>query len=333
MNNKKIPSYFTKISGSYGPNVVVLGGVHGDEKIGLEVLGRFYNLFDLDDPIDTPKVKSYKRNISGSLYLGVGNPEAIQQNTRGVGGRDLNRCFISKHLENEDEYNHYDYRRAREMVPLLSQTDYLFDLHSTSSPSQPFICFRKDSPRHRQLYNLAPIEKVLTDPSDPPVLSQPFESSVLGTTDYFVDEFGGSSWADKHQKNDGGTAICYESGHFQDMSKTEEVFESLLRMLNEVGVINKKFLEGRKINPDLSYSQPSEVYRLSLCKLAESVNFVYKDGMNQNWKQVREGQTIGRYTDLNKEVTAPTDGTLLFPRNQSKIRCEGDNLFYLAERI
>ncbi|MFB6225918.1 MAG: succinylglutamate desuccinylase/aspartoacylase family protein [Candidatus Paceibacteria bacterium] len=329
MNNKQIPSHFTKISGSCGPNVVILGGVHGDEKIGLEILKRFYDLFELDIPIDTPEVRSYRRNISGSLYLGLGNPKAVQQDTRGVGDRDLNRCFIPKHLQNKDRYNHYDYQRARELTPLLSRTDYLFDLHSTSNPSQPFICFREDSEQHRRLYSLAPIENVLTDPSDPPVLSRPFDSSVLGTTDYFVDEFGGSSWADE----EGGTAICYESGHFQDMSKVQEVFESLLRMLTEVGSINKRFLADKKVDPNLSYSQPSEVYRLILCKLAESVNFVYEDGMDQNWKQVEKGQTIGRYTDLNKEVTAPTDGTLLFPRNQSKIRYEGDSLFYLAERI
>jgi hypothetical protein len=333
MKQDKLPTHFKQILGKQpGPNIVILGGVHGDEKLGIKVIKELCDSFNISQDFSAPEKKIFNRNIVGNLFLGIGNPEAVKLNQRGVSSQDLNRCFVSDQLNEESQYDSVDHQRARELLPLLKQTDYLIDLHSTSSPSESFICFQENSKLHKRLYKHAPVNYILTDPTNPSVLSTPQEMPVLGTTDYFVSQFGGSGFLKKKYNYNGGVGLCYETGHFKDHSKLREVFKVVLTMLTKTDTIESTFLAEKDLNYNLEEYEQEE-YKLVHCEQAESTNFSYKNNMNKGWIEVECGDVIGEYTDLDRQVTSSKDGLLLFPLNSEKIRYKGDGLFYIAKKV
>lgn len=328
----KLPSHFYKISGkASGPNVVIMGGTHGDEKVGVEIIKKCCDFFGLPDILKKNQNNCFSRSIKGNLFLGIGNPTAVAKDKRGVDGTDLNRCFSRKHLNNKEKYVDPDYKRARELKPLLEQTDFLLDLHSTSNPSTSFICFESSSFLHEKLCKVASVEYLLSDPKNPSVLSRPSEISVLGTTDYYVNNFGGSGYLSKKYEYEGGVGLCYETGQYKDFTKVKSVFTTVLKMIKKIGVISKDYsnLTNSTKSED---TQEQRLYQLTNCVQAKSKEFEYKPTMDKGWKEITKGEVVGRYTDLEKEVDAPESGLLLFPRNSKKIRFKGDALFYIAKK-
>lgn len=137
-----LPDFIWQLRGKdqSGPNVVILGGTHGDELTGIELVNRMLKVIGLKD---NPAGVYNNEHICGNLFLGFGNPAAIELNSRGASKeRDLNRSFssidIDRPLHPDDPP---DVIRAHELAPLFQKTDYLFDIHATSSPSEPFVCF------------------------------------------------------------------------------------------------------------------------------------------------------------------------------------------------
>ena len=160
-----------------GLHVMVLGGVHGDEKTGIDVVKRLHSLF----------AGGGEQLAAGTLTLILGNEEAIRLNKRGTTTEhNLNRMFTKKHLYGP-ALDFYESRRAHELAPLLASADVSIDIHSTSSPSRPFLpC--AFSPRHERIYRWFSCDLVLTDPD-----------YILGgeqaTTDEYVDSCGGAGIA------------------------------------------------------------------------------------------------------------------------------------------
>ena len=164
-----------------GPHVVVLGGVHGDEKTGIEVIKTLQGMFDKGD----------KEIEKGKLTLILGNEEAIKIGKRGTTSEhNLNRMFSDSHLAGPI-LDFYESRRAHELAPILKSADISLDIHSTSVPTLPFLpC--AFTPRHEKVYRWFDAGIVLADPD-----------YILGgqrsTTDEYVDFCG-------------GIGICFETG-------------------------------------------------------------------------------------------------------------------------
>jgi succinylglutamate desuccinylase len=76
-----LPSHIWHLKGSSqsGSNVVVLGGTHGDELEGIEVIRRFLNQLGL---LNKPSGVFPTKRVRGNLYIGFGNPKAMLRNTR-----------------------------------------------------------------------------------------------------------------------------------------------------------------------------------------------------------------------------------------------------------
>ena len=93
-------------SGKPGPVTAILGCIHGNETVGLEVLRRLPKEFDC-----------------GKLFLVGGNPRAYAENVRST-EEDLNRCF-------GEELNPdlYEVGVARRIQEILDQCDYALDIH------------------------------------------------------------------------------------------------------------------------------------------------------------------------------------------------------------
>lgn len=312
-----------------GPNVVLMGGTHGDELTGPELIRRILKPLGLSE--DTPGTFD-RSDIRGNLFLVFGNPVAMRQNTRGttIDKPDLNRSFTRAELEREARVDdREDLRRARELAPLLTETDFLFDIHATSSPCEAFVCFGEDTPAHRELYRQIPIRTILTDPTA--MLARDYGFTEIGTTDSIVNTRGGSAWSVARYGKKRGVGLAYETGLETDLSVVDDVLKTVVRLLLSVGVILPSFADAIGVRPDASPSQEQRVYKLSEIVLAKHVPFVYATGMNLGWQRVRKGDLIGTYGNGVQE-TAPVDGMLLFQRAPHKV-VPSLNLFFIAEEI
>lgn len=123
-------------SGLPGPNIVIMGGVHGNELCGVRA-------------IEQCNVVPRK----GKITLILANLEAIEKNVRFI-ENDLNRSF---NLTEETK----EIRIANELKPFLKEADALLDLHASSSKdSEPFaIC----QPQSLDVVRYLPVTKVVTN--------------------------------------------------------------------------------------------------------------------------------------------------------------------------
>lgn len=110
-------------------NILVIGGLHGNEKLGLELA----NLLKRR-PIE---------NVSSVLA----NKEAIAKNCRFI-KQDLNRSFPGD-IKNID----YEQRRAAQLLKLASKYDIVLDFHSTSCPDNNCCFVGEDA--NNNLYDIA----------------------------------------------------------------------------------------------------------------------------------------------------------------------------------
>ncbi len=111
-----------------GPNVLILGAIHGNEKCGSFALKKFLKLLD-DAQLTLQK---------GSVCLvPICNPLAFEQNKRFV-EENLNRVILP--TKNPQTY---EAKLANQICPLIEAADYLLDLHSMQAKGQPFSMLNK----------------------------------------------------------------------------------------------------------------------------------------------------------------------------------------------
>ena len=275
-----------------GPHLMVLGGVHGDEKTGIDVVKKLHALFDAGE----------EQLSAGILTLVLGNEEAMQLNQRGTSvEHNLNRMFTEKHLAGP-VLDFYESRRAHELAPLLASADISIDIHSTSSPSRPFLpC--AFSPRHERVYRWFRCDLVLTDPD-----------YVLGgeraTTDEYVDSCGGAG-------------ICFETGFAGDTSRVLAVLESIRNILADLGLTSP-------VRP-LSPPEPHyRVYRMVRRVLLTSDGFSYIGKFPESFQTVQKGEIIGYHG--TRPETAAEEGVIVFPKAREQWH-SGHDIFFLARRI
>lgn len=101
------------------PNVVILGGVHGNEVCGIRALKTIQSW-----PI-----------VRGTLRVVLANPRASALGVRYTES-NLNRQFYESGAVRDS----YEYGRRQMLEPILCQADILLDLHASNTPgSPPFV--------------------------------------------------------------------------------------------------------------------------------------------------------------------------------------------------
>lgn len=258
-----------------GPIVCVLGGTHGNETTGIELIHRL-----------VAQVQEDRLSLScGTLYLILGNPKAIERNTRGSDDHlDLNRQFTPTVLTRAADGT-YEVERAKVLAPILMQADISIDVHATNKPSVPMIC-GSGTPRHLDVFQWFDCQNVLSDPH-----------YVLGgqqvTTDEFVDA-------------NGGVGMCYESGQITDLSRVDQVMESVMNVLRS----QKMLMDGKEPNPRYPEKVFYDLDRL-IPLTAKGFQFAPNKGL-QSFESFLEGDIIGFIGET--PLTAPYDGVLMFPK-------------------
>ncbi|RLN69062.1 hypothetical protein BBJ28_00006660, partial [Nothophytophthora sp. Chile5] len=176
---------------SDGPHVTLVGGVHGNERIGVEVLDALRLALLHAAPLSTAN-GLFPLVTRGSLTLVYGNPHAQRIGKRGSDPHaDLNRCFprdLLTNLVSTSDARSYEHRRAKDLAPLFAASDLLVDLHSTNKPSPPFVRLSGHvsvPPRLWEISGRLPTRMLLLDPK------HLIGDGSVALTDEFVGIHGG----------------------------------------------------------------------------------------------------------------------------------------------
>jgi uncharacterized protein len=152
--------YETKVirGESPGPISIILGGVHGDETCGVDI------------------VMLLQRNLyieKGTVYLCIGNPRAVEQNRRYT-EQNLNRMFRPATEYSAEVRSSYEFQRAQELKAVLLKGDALLDLHASPTLGSPFFAICEENAMG--IVSQMPLAKVASG----------FNAVEPGGTDYFM---------------------------------------------------------------------------------------------------------------------------------------------------
>ncbi len=268
------PSVWQRDSGRPGTSVLILGGVHGNERTGVEVINALLELF-----------RSGERSIAkGRLTLALGNLEAIKQNKRCLDGKDLNRLFNPERLTGALDGTDED-TRARILAPYIVEADMTLDIHATNKPSVPFVCSVISS-KHEQIYRWFDANIVLTDPN-----------FILAGTPCTTDDYANGC---------SKIGICYEAGWIGDPSRVEKTIASLLKILGEAGMTDYP----SAVKPTALFDRFELIEAIMLTE--KGFAFTPEYGAS-SFQEVKKGECIG-YTDQTIPYSANEDSVIVFPK-------------------
>ena len=129
------------------PTVIFFSGIHGNERAGVEASKKVYN-----------QILENKIKVEGNVYFVYGNKKALSKNVR-YQVVDLNRIWNNQQVlrvkenpntEIPEETEQLEiYQLIKEILKRNRGIVYFIDLHTTSSPTQPFITI-SDSMNNRK---------------------------------------------------------------------------------------------------------------------------------------------------------------------------------------
>lgn len=105
------------------PTCTLIACTHWDELIWYHILEYLLNNFDIQNNL-----------LRWNLNLIIGNLEWMKIWKRFI-DKDFNRIWDFKN----EHKNTYEYKRANEIKNIILNSDYIFDLHSTTNPSPFFL--------------------------------------------------------------------------------------------------------------------------------------------------------------------------------------------------
>lgn len=152
-----------KISGKEkGTISIILVGVHGDEKCGVEALEKILPTLEIE---------------RGVVLFGYGNPRAIEESKRFIEA-NLNRMFNSEEQLTANDKQSYEYKRAQFLKNYLNQADALLDIHASSIlDSRAFVICEANA---AEIVKFFPIDLIVSG----------FDKVEPGGTDYFMNSRG-----------------------------------------------------------------------------------------------------------------------------------------------
>src|SRR3989344_347309 len=153
----------TKLIGrEKGTTSIVLVGVHGDEKCGVEALEKILPNLEIE---------------RGAVLFGYGNPRVIEASKRYL-DTNLNRMFNADEKLTKEEKESYEYQRAQFLKTYLNKAEALLDIHaSRTSTSKPFVICEANA---KGVIEYLPVERVVSG----------FDQIEPGGTDYYMNSIG-----------------------------------------------------------------------------------------------------------------------------------------------
>lgn len=185
-----------------GKNLLVFGGIHGDEPCGIYAINRFMN--ELENGTWTLK--------NGSITFAYGNLDAIKAQTRYV-DYNMNRMFGLPAVGRDS----IEYDRVRFLETLFIGKDAFLDIHSALSKAPDFLLAEKISLKTAKQIGASYLVSGWENFSD-----------VGGDTECFANSLGVAG-------------MTYEAGQHDDPIALENAYQVLLRFLSIHGLIEYEF--------------------------------------------------------------------------------------------
>jgi len=283
-----------------GPNIIFFGGIHGNEISGIYALR---HVFDEIQNLNIP--------FKGNFIAIAGNVKAIQQKKRYL-GKDLNRIWFPNTLIPRAERSSIpEYREKIEILDeLLKIVDngrptFLFDLHTTSSHSMPFLSI-SDTLKNRRIIRNIPVNLVLG-----------LEELLDGPMFSFFSELG-------------LPAILFEAGQHDAISSYENHVAFIWMILSELKAVRKRSIpQYHKYVETLKKSNPggNRTFEIKYRYLIDKEEqFKMRDGF-VNFQKVEKGETIAY--NKNGKIHSRRNGFIFMPLYQSQ-GCDG---FFIVKEI
>ncbi len=279
-SNTGIDYVITLDSGLSGPHVFISSIVHGNEPCGALAIDWF--------------LKNNYRPLSGKLTLGFMNIEAYlafdplnPNRTRWV-EEDFNRLWAEGVLEDPKRKRTSEFLRANEVKNIVSQVDYLLDIHSMQKPCIPLMM--------AGMLNKG-IDFARDVGMQMPIISDSGHNEGMRMRDYL-------GFSNKEsQKN----ALLVECG--QHWAKSSEIvaIETMIRFLRTTSIMDENFADDF-IYKNRALNFQNDVYKVGKIITIKSKNFKFDQDW-QGFETLKKGVLIGK--DDNKEVYAPFEETIL----------------------
>ena len=293
-------------SGSAGPTLITIGGIHGNEPAGVEAAESVHR-----------KLQANRPEFAGTLMSLAGNVTALGAGQRFV-AHDLNRAWTPSRVQmvrsRQGQMTVEDGEQA-ELLEVLEATIsqasapvYVLDLHTTSGDSPPFTIAHPGG-QSRALASVLPVPVVLG-----------FERFLDG----LIAEFIGSL---------GATAIGLEAGQHEHPEAPSLLEAAIWLILVALGSIPPEAVPDldhhRRRLANAAHGLPRTLEVVHRHSIQPDDRFRMEPGFN-SFDPVQQGQLLAR--DRRGPVVANDDGWLLLPLYQS-VGSEGFFTARDAERI
>lgn len=267
-------------SGKSGPHVFISSIVHGNEPCGAIALDWF--------------LKNNFRPQSGKLTLGFINVEAYfafdpknPNRTRWV-DEDFNRLWAEGVLEDTTRKKTSEFLRANEVKGLVSQADFMLDIHSMQKPCVPLM--------------MAGMLQKGIDFAKSVGMSMPIISDTGHKEGTRMRDYLGFSI-----KESNSNALLVECGQHWEQLSEKIAIETMIRFLRSTSTVDKEF--GEEFINDLKPAKFQKgVYKVGEIITIKTDKFKFSNDW-QGFDILKKGDIIGQ--DDQKFIYAPYDETIL----------------------
>lgn len=283
-----------------GPLLIYIGGLHGNEAMGLDALENSFNSFDI--PLD---------QVCGKAIALRGNLEAIRQNIRFV-SMDLNRIWDVKHFKRANDYQAaelYELQALRRVIEEELKGDYtevfLMDLHTTSAPTIPFIVTKETEKNTEMIKNL----------------NIPYVTGVVGYLD-------GTMLAWMCEK--GYSGMAFEAG--QHYSRTSMIkHEAFVKLSMHYSgftpdISDEEVSELHNLLEDELRPKHNHFKLIKRYKIDEEEDFKMCDGYS-NFQKIYKGEVLA--TNVKGDILSDVNANIFMPLYQK----QGNDGFFVIEPV
>lgn len=289
-----------------GSRLIVVGAVHGNEPCGPGAIAR---------AIADCRAGRLAIRRGEVTFVPVANMKAYRQNTR-MGDRNLNRDLRPRAIPEV-----YEDRVGNRLCALLREHDVLLDLHSFSSPGDPFVFVGpSDNDGPLEPFRHAKAEAAFAARLGVSLLMHGWldvyarfveEKARRGFTSIVSEGVGTTEF----MRFAGGYGVTLECGQHDDPHGVEIGYAAILNTLAHLGLIDAPA-------PRPTVTKAIEVVDYLLCEDE-------KDALAGDWNtgdRIGAGEVMVRRAN-GETIVAPQDGYIVFPNRTAKA---GDGLLYFG---
>jgi len=290
-----IPGIWVGDTGQPGPEVAIIGGVHGDELGGIMVAQQSKEKINAEE---------------GVVYLIEANLEAIAMGDEGqratVPGLNLNRQFRSvKNLQpkfaNMDPADWpYEVKRGLELAEFLEKPEIVgsLDLHDFKNPNGPIFMITEER------------GFAIARAIGAPIISSGWSTAEPGGSDYFMETMG-------------KVGICYELGYKKEPTKVlDRGHDAVARFL-----VEHEMVEG---NLSPMFDNPTFIRNIgATIRRTEQYELLLPEDI-KTFDELKEGQKIARID--GELVIAKAGQYIIFPEKPKDVPIDTE-AFSLGEKF